>query len=711
MKLRLEVNLASVFTLITLCMLTIVVYYFYSSNRDLALLTARKDMQQARERSVADIVATMAKSGQVVKAAASLIAKFPEESRSLEALDVMNALIDGDSQYYGIYFGLENGGTFYQNVALPPELQTFGPNDSPVPQGVKRVLSVIDGQLAISAQDYYWVSQSGQRLKFAEATTNFDPRKRPWYQGAVKQDGVFVTQLYRFESTGQPGITFAHKIVDQHGHTIGVAGADITMTALAGILEEIRIGDEGLVFLLNREGHLISHTETRSSQKGSRFLTSDTDQEAQIDNSVVAAAMSHWTDNRREFFRFSIPGDQQNYIGSVAPIPTMFGSNPLLGFAVPDDEFVGAIKRTTKDVLKISAIVLAIAILITVLVARLLSTKLRKLAGEARRIRGFDLGSNPPLESSVREISDLSQAMASMKSGLRSFGAYVPKDLVRSIIATGEEVEVGGVSRDVTIMFSDLTNFTSKTENLEPEKLMPALSHYFEVMEDQINTHGGTVDKYIGDAIMALWNAPAEDKDHCEHACRAILACRMAEAKINASDSPSPLVPLNTRFGLHCDEVVVGNVGSQSRMQYTVLGAAVNLASRVESLGKVYGLNTLVTEHVVEQTSHLFLFREIDRVSPAGTTKPVRLYELLGELDPKGAFPVNEQQQAEVGEWRDCYELYLAKNWRDAHDAFKKHRPYASSQTLVDLYIQRCIAFKDSPPPQNWDGVFRHSKK
>ncbi|MGI9363555.1 MAG: adenylate/guanylate cyclase domain-containing protein, partial [Rhizobiaceae bacterium] len=693
MKLRLEVNLASVFTLITLCMLTIVVYYFYSSNRDLALLTARKEMQQARERSVADIIGTMAKSGQVVKAGASLISKFPEKSRSLEALDVMNTLIDGDSQYYGIYFGLENGGTFYQNVVLPPEIQKFGPNDSPVPRGVKRVLSVIDGELEISAQDYYWVSQSGQRIKFAEATTNFDPRKRPWYLGAMKQDGVFVTQLYRFESTGRPGITFAQKIVDQYGNAIGVAGADITMTALAGILEDIRIGDEGLVFLLNREDQLISYTNTRSSQKRSRFLTPRAGQEARIDNSVVAAAMSHWTNNRQEFFRFSVAGDQQNYIASVAPIPEMFGAKPLLGFAVPEDEFVGAIKSTTRDVLKISAIVLLIAILITVLVARLLSNKLRKLAGEARRIRGFDLESGPPLQSSIREISDLSQAMASMKSGLRSFGAYVPTDLVRSIISTGEEVKVGGVSRDVTIMFSDLTSFTSRTEDLEPEKLMPALSHYFEVMEAQITAHGGTVDKYIGDAIMALWNAPAEDDNHCEHACRAVLACRHAEAKINASDTSSPLVPLNTRFGLHRDEVVVGNVGSQSRMQYTVLGAAVNLASRVESLGKVYGLNALVTEQVVERTSHLFRFREIDRVSPAGTTKPVRLYELLGELDPKGTFPVDENLQAEAEAWQDCYELYCDRKWNDAHDAFKQHLHLASSQTLVDLYIQRCTAF------------------
>nr|WP_255456304.1 adenylate/guanylate cyclase domain-containing protein [Sedimentitalea sp. CY04] len=293
-----------------------------------------------------------------------------------------------------------------------------------------------------------------------------------------------------------------------------------------------------------------------------------------------------------------------------------------------------------------------------------------------------------------------------MKAGLGSFGAYVPKELVRSIISKGEKVAVGGQSREVTIMFSDLQGFTTRTENLEPEALMPALSEYFETMEKQVTAHSGIVDKYIGDAVMALWNAQKADDKHCENACQAVLACQRAEAEINASNLSSPLVPLHTRFGLHCGTVIVGNVGSLSRMQYTALGSSVNLASRVEGLGKVYGTRALVTEPVVLHTEGLFCVREVDIVSPAGTTKPIRIYELLGEEDDRGTYPASPEMKREVEDWNTCYALYRLESWTEALAAFEDHLGSSSSPMLVDTYIQRCRNFIAHPPDEEWDGVY-----
>lgn len=712
MKVRLQVGVAAAFTFITVTMLGIVVAFLYVSNRDLALQTAQEGMVEARTRLVSGIVETMSRTGRVVDVAASLVAEFPETARSFEALDVLYALIEGDEHFYGIYFGLQDNGTFYQNIALPEDVVTFGPNSTEVPENVRRVTRIIDStDDGPKTERYFWVTDAGQSVQFAEVPLDFDPRKRPWYEGALQNDGLFVAQLYRFESTGRPGVTFAKRILDETGAVIGVAGADITMSSLSKILEGIRIGDEGLVFMVDQNDQIISYTGTRASGDGTRFATSDPEGQIAIEGGVIAAAMSHWVKDRQPFFRFSVENNDQIHIGSVAAIPEMFGTQPILGFAVPADEFVGAIKQTTAKVLKISAAVLALAVLITVLVARLLSKSLRLVTEEARRISEFDLADNLNLHSSIEEVSELNHAMSSMKAGLSSFGAYVSKDLVRSIIATGEKVTVGGLSREVTIMFSDLQGFTAGTENLEPEALMPALSEYFAAMETQITAHSGTVDKYIGDAIMALWNAPQADDKHCEHACRAVLACLQAEDKFNAIKTSSPLVPLHTRFGLHCGTVIVGNVGSLSRMQYTALGSAVNLASRVEGLGKVYGTRALVTEPVVRHTDGVFCVREVDIVSPAGTTKPIRLFELLGEIDTGGSFPASPENRREIEDWNVCYEHYRSKRWVEALAAFEDHLEKASRQKLVETYIQRCREFIAHPPEKNWSGVYTFKTK
>jgi adenylate cyclase len=203
----------------------------------------------------------------------------------------------------------------------------------------------------------------------------------------------------------------------------------------------------------------------------------------------------------------------------------------------------------------------------------------------------------------------------------------VPKDLVRSIVLSGRAVTIGGTSRELTILFSDIEGFSRKTEGMPPEVLMTDLSRYFEAMEVAISRHRGTIDKYIGDAVMAIWNAPEEDPDHAGHACRAALACRAAGKSLDAT-SQSKLFPVRTRFGLHCDRVVVGNVGSTGRFQYTALGGAVNLASRIEGLNKVYATDILVTQNVVDRTGGRFVFRSVDRVSPAGNSVPIEIYEI-----------------------------------------------------------------------------------
>lgn len=711
MKVRLHIGVSTVFTLLTLVVTTMLVAISYFGNKQLAVRTAQEQMASARTQSVEDILTVIRRAGEVVSSASVFLSNFPEQASSLVGLDVLYSQIEGNEHYYGLYFAEEKSGDFFQNINIPNDWSVFGPDQRPVPEGIDRVQRIISERSGSRVETYYWSNESEPPKPFLSTITDYDPRSRPWYRGAIEQSEVFITPLYVFESTGNIGVTFSKSVFDSTGKFIGVVALDMTMSALSQILNDMRIGDHGLAVLMNREGRLLAYTSTRAEGGPAQFVSSDPSEKIELTNRIIASVVTEWRSNQQEFFDFVPPADARNHLASIAPIPEIFGARPTLGLIVPEEEFVAGIQRTTVRALKFGGLALVLAVAFTFVVARLLSKSLVQVATEARKVSNFEIGDDLNLKSTIQEVAELEAAIASMKAGLSSFGAYVPKELVRSIVSKAERIGVGGATREVTLMFADLQGFTSQTERLEPAVLMPALSEYFEVMEKEISAHAGTVDKYIGDAIMALWNAPLVDADHPIHACQAALACLRAENYLNSEQGTSPLRPLHTRIGLHTGTVVVGNVGSQSRLQYTALGAAVNFASRLESLNKIYGTRILVSEAVANRAKSEFLLREIDVVVPFGTSTPSRIYELVCEKEGTDGAIVSDAKKDEITSWMTCYSLYKSGAWRDALAAFEKHKEIETNRVLVNTFIDRCTSFVAQPPASDWDGVFRFEKK
>jgi adenylate cyclase len=174
-------------------------------------------------------------------------------------------------------------------------------------------------------------------------------------------------------------------------------------------------------------------------------------------------------------------------------------------------------------------------------------------------------------------------------------------------------------------------NFTEITEKADPARVMQYTSRYFAAMSHEIMTHSGTVDKFIGDAIMAIWNAPADDPDHAANACAGALAFLRANGRLNAEFEREGWPADRTRCGLHSGEAVVGNIGSEDRMNYTALGATVNLAARLEGLNKNYGTSVLVSSALKQRVGARFRLRSVDRISPKGFAEAFEIYELRGE--------------------------------------------------------------------------------
>jgi adenylate cyclase len=221
--------------------------------------------------------------------------------------------------------------------------------------------------------------------------------------------------------------------------------------------------------------------------------------------------------------------------------------------------------------------------------------------------------------------------MARMRASLRTFALYVPKALVAQLVEHSHGPELGGARREITILFMDLENFTAMSAHREPEEVMSRMSRYFEAVTQVLLAHGATIDKYIGDAVMAFWNAPEETPDHVALACRAALEVIAVGQKETGSWAEPGTLPLRTRIGIHTGSAIVGNVGSSDRMNYTALGAAVNLAARLEPLNRDLKTDILVSAAVAEAVSGRFAFESAGRFHLKGFDDEIEAFALKSE--------------------------------------------------------------------------------
>jgi len=690
MKLRLHVSVALAFALLLVIVLGVSTGTLFFNNRALAIKTAKVAMANARADSDLALIGVINPVLRVTVATAELIEAFPDRALDRRALNVVDALMSGLDQISGAYVGFAQDGAFLQVARLAPGDAAFGDSRTPVPPGATRVLRIITGTENRRRERLVFLSEDGRDLLTTVGAAAFDPTLRPWFAAAVGSDTPVFSPIYTFAGTGRPGVTLSRRILAADGRVVGVVGADMSIEAMTATMARIRVDGVGEIFLVGPDGQLMTSSEHEGGA---------------ADTPLTDAAMQAAQGAESALVRFAMPGTGERHLVSIAPASQMLNSRPLLGVIVPERHFTGAIIETTLFVLQISAVIAVLAVLCTVWLAGLLSKPLALVAAEARRISAFDLSGDFKMSSRISEVANVGAAIANMRNSLISFGAFVPREVVRAIVADGGHVAVGGAERVVTLMFSDIEGFTTKSEPLSPEIVMRDLSQYFQTMEEAVSRHGGTVDKYIGDAVMALWNAPAEEPAHAERACRAALACRAAERALGSGPGGVSLFPTRTRIGLHCDRVIVGNVGSANRLQYTALGGAVNLASRIEGLNKAYGTDILATQAVVDRVGDRFLFRPVDHVSPAGTTRPVALFELIGEQAPDAECPVTDAQRADVAAWDAALTLYRAQDWQAAHAAFAALRDAGSPARLTRLYLDRIARFQADPPPPDWDGV------
>lgn len=287
-----------------------------------------------------------------------------------------------------------------------------------------------------------------------------------------------------------------------------------------------------------------------------------------------------------------------------------------------------------------------------------------------------------------------------------AFGRYVSSELVDRILDNPAALRLGGEKKELTLFFSDLANFTAFSEKLPPEDLVEVLNSYLGEMTEIILKSGGTLDKYIGDAIMAFWGAPLPHESPARAAVMAALDQQAALQRMIDSGVLPPDIPVRARMGIHTGPVVVGNMGSKNRFNYTAMGDSVNLASRLEGVNKIYGTLICISESTYELVKKDIEARELDSVAVKGKAKPVKIYEVVarrGELSPaqKKAFP----------EYAAGLAAYRAQEFAAAESHFEAVLTFLPEDGPATALFARCQKYRKDPPPADWDGVHRLTKK
>ncbi|MBI5120099.1 MAG: adenylate/guanylate cyclase domain-containing protein [Rhodospirillales bacterium] len=710
MRIHLRIGIAAAFASVMIPLTLGMVGYLYHNNANLALETATQSMTKASEAIVQDVDNLLNPAARVVEAASVLMRIDRGALRRPDGLRYFYEQMEKLPQIYSLFIGFGADGSFYQVIRLPESLKSFGPSARPVPEGARHALRLLDGSSGDWSDSFIFLGQWGDVRGVDRGPGKFDPRVRPWYKSAWEDSATRISDVYTFASTGQPGLTVSKRAATESGVEIGAIGADITLDALSGFLAQKKIGQEGRVFILDGQGRLIGHQNPELAVRmkdGKVELLKAVD----VADPIVADSARLRETGLGERFTAALGPDGQDYMVSFTPFPKAFGKDWVIGIAVKELEFIGPLRQASLRILAAGILGIILAALAINWLARLLTRPLQQIVGETERIQRFELEGDAAVRTRIIEVDELSVAVQNMKRSLRSFSVYVPKDLVRLILSSGKELQTGGERRLLAIMFSDIKGFTQNAETMPPEQVLESLSEYFKHMSQAIHSHKGIIDKFIGDAIMAIWNAPQPDPDPMGNACRAVLACKAAGARLEAEFARRNWPSFFTRFGLHAGEVVVGNVGSQDRMQYTALGAEVNLASRLEALNKLYGTQLLVSETVASKLHDRFLFRMIDHVVPAGMSRPFAIFELVGELEPGSAFAATDEDKERCQQWEKAFNSYAAHQWDQAWDGFRGFEKAYPDDGPVRVFIARCKGYSMQPPPADWDTAQRLDHK
>lgn len=546
-----------------------------------------------------------------------------------------------------------------------------------------------------------------------EINPAYEPRKRLWYIGAKKNLQPYWTEIYRFyhndfdnayaaktENKNLYGITIANPIINDKKQLMGVVGVDISLMELSEFLSKLKIGKNGKALIVNDTRQLIVYPFANSE----KLIATPEHQGMRIEDIQIPwlreGVEGYFRKSEKTFF-YTYQG--HIYLVKSHDFSAEIGKPWYLIIVVPIDDFLNNIKQSRLVNFAITSIMLLLSVLFSLWLSRSLSKPLEAMTKTMRQINDLDFANLIRTSSSIKEFQQMSDALNAMTQGLKAFLKYIPPEVVEELIKKGENVTLGGQELQLSILFSDIEGFTEITEDSAPMEIMADLTYYFDQMVKVIVLNNqGTVDKFIGDAVMAFWGAPSYTNEHARLSCLAALQCQAEIAKFNQQRIAEKKRVFNTRIGIHTGTAIVGNIGSSDRFNYTVIGDNVNLASRLEGLNKLYETNIIVSHTTYRQAYEFFVFRPLDFVIVKGKNIGIKVYQLLAEKDK-----CDEKTLALVEQATKAFNCYLDKNFTEALQIYLQILETYPDDKPAKVMIEKCDKFIEIPPDENWTGATR----
>ncbi len=548
-----------------------------------------------------------------------------------------------------------------------------------------------------------------------------DLRERPWYilgkKQSVEEKGRWSNCHYNLKNDkdAKVGITYVTALGNEKGEFFAVLGMDIGTQWVSGYLSEAmqeiqKRGINAFIFEQSPDktkmviAHSLKENGFSLDQYGNiNYYSSPKDmKDPAIEKMILSLPDSvlnglEISGDFESLFHFDVDG--VDYVGIIKTVLPGTAPDWYVCLYVPEKVLFSNAYRHFYMALGILVVVMIISVVLSIILARSASKPIESLVLLAKKIGKLDFSHKVQAESKIIEIQNLSYSMNLMQIGLQAFTQYLPKDVLKSLFDAGTGAIPSGKEKEVSIMFADIANFTHYSENLSPNDLVLQLNEYLGCFSSVIIRNQGTVDKYIGDAVMAYWNAPRDCDDYAFKACKAAIQGLQKLSFLQQKWSRLNKPVLKARVGINTGSVVLGNIGTEEHLSYTVIGDNVNLASRLEGLNKVYGTTVMISDVTLKACGERLVTRPIDLVAVKGKDKKILVHELLGM-----AGETSESIIRLSVDFKKAYDAYSKKNWSGALALFQKLAIENPDDKLIQIYAERCKDYQQNPPDDSWDG-------
>ncbi|HET7124630.1 MAG TPA: adenylate/guanylate cyclase domain-containing protein [Bradyrhizobium sp.] len=644
---KLSAIMAGFFVCLSIPILVFILVYNYHRNSEAIIATLHEDVAKTSRTSMENVEAMIGGVAATLRLLADVTAADPAFFRTGRSNDVLYRALATADEIDAAFVSFEDG--YHRAVTRIDDDRRR--SDQRIPRTANWHSNFIDdfslGENRSRHRTFFdtWGHVVGE---YAVPTTT-DYRTTSGYPAAKQSRTLAVTEPQVNVDTGYPIINLRVPVLHD-GTFIGCAGASITLDVLSRFLATHRASPHSTTIIADpTDGKVIAASDRKKSVRV-------------VDGGLEVARLDNIDDEDvREAFRLQRQTKQNNFLfqsrdgqelsASFAGFPVSFGRRWEAIILTPTNDFIGELKATNRQIVIIIVTLSVAELLLIYLLSRRLARPIESISRDLKSVETLSFDQPMARPSRVREIAQLQSATSLLRNSLQSFCSFVPIDVVRGLIKSGIPLALGVARRSLTILFADLENFSTQAEQSTPDALLDQMSVYFEQVSRAISDEEGTVDKFIGDGIMAFWGAPIALSDHVLRGCAGALRAARRMERINEAWRAEGKPAFRIRIGLNSAEVLVGNIGSSERFSYTAIGDGVNVAARLEGMNKTFGTTICISDSVFIAVGSEIVARPLRRVRVKGRKQDFMIYELLGfanSRDPELELRPDDQRLSEM---------------------------------------------------------------